>query len=115
MSRLQKIVFIVIGIVPLALGVVLVGTAGIRGFNGTGGEDTMLFQLLTYVMVPAILGGLLAIAAAFRPSRLFALVSGVLLILPGLFLTLLSPLYGGPMIVLGVVALVMRGKIPKNP
>jgi hypothetical protein len=114
LSSTQKIVFLIIGIVPLALGIVLVGTAGIKGFNGTGGEDTMLFQLLTYVMVPAILGGLLAVASAFRPSRLFALVSGVLLILPGLFLTLLNPVYGGPIIILGIAALVMRGKIPKN-
>jgi hypothetical protein len=107
-------VFLVVGIVPLVLGILLVGTAGIRGFNGTGGEDTMLFQLVTYVMVPAILGSLLAVAAAFRPSRLFALLSGVLLILPGLFLTLINPVFGLPMFVLGVVALIMRGKIPKK-
>jgi len=114
LSRTQKIVFLIIGIVPLALGIVLVGTAGIKGFNGTGDEDTMLFQLLTYVMMPAILGGLLAVATAFRPNRLFALLAGVLMILPGLFLTLINPMYGLPLIVLGIAALVMRSKIPKN-
>jgi uncharacterized membrane protein HdeD (DUF308 family) len=113
-SRLHKIAFLVIGIVSLILGVVLVGTAGIRGFNGTGGEDTLLFQLVTYVMVPPIIGGLLAIATAFRPNRLLVLLSGVLLILPGLFLTLINPVFGLPMIVFGVAALVMRSKIPKN-
>jgi uncharacterized membrane protein HdeD (DUF308 family) len=91
-----------------------VGTSGIRGFNGTGGEDTLLFQLVTYVMVPPIIGGLLAIATAFRPNRLLVLLSGVLLILPGLFLTLIYPVFGLPMIVFGVAALVMRSKIPKN-
>lgn len=114
MSSSQKIVFLVIGIVPIVLGVLLVGTAGIKGFNGAGGSDTALFQLITYVMMPVILGGLLAVAAAFRPSRLFALVSGVLLILPGLFLVLINPLYGGPVVVLGIAAIIMRGKIPKN-
>jgi uncharacterized membrane protein HdeD (DUF308 family) len=111
---LHKIAFLVIGIVSLILGVVLVGTAGIRGFNVTGGEDTLLFQLVTYVMVPPIIGGLLAIATAFRPNRLLVLLSGVLLILPGLFLTLIYPVFGLPMIVFGVAALVMRSKIPKN-
>ena len=107
-------VFLVIGIVSLATGVLLVGTAGIKGFNGTGGSDTPLFQLLTYMMVPVILGGLLAVVAAFRPSRLFALVSGVLLILPGLFLAIINPLYGGPVVILGIAAIIMRGKMPKN-
>ncbi len=112
--RSNKIVFLVVGIVSIMLGVLLVGTAGIKGFNGAGGEDTLLFQLLTYVMVPAILGGLLAVASAFRPSRLFSLLSGVLIIPPGLFLALLNPIYGGPLIILGIVAIVMRGKIPKK-
>ena len=114
MSSSQKIVFLVIGIITLLIGVILVGTAGVRGFNGTGGEDALLFQLVTYVMMPAILGGLLAVVAAFRPNRLFAFLSGVLLILPGLFLTLINPVFGLPMVVLGVVALFMRRKIPKK-
>ena len=113
-SRSHKIAFFVIGIIPLLLSILLVGTAGIRGFNGTGGDDTMLFQLLTYVMVPPILGSLLAITTAFRPSRLFALLSGVLLILPGLFLSLINPLFGLPVVILGVAAFVMRSKIPKK-
>jgi hypothetical protein len=113
-SRSQKIVFLVIGIITIAMGVLLVGTAGIKGFNGAGGSDTPLFQLLTYMMIPDFIGGLLAVVAAFRPSRLIALISGVLLVIPGLFMTLLNPIYGGPIIVLGVVALVMRRKIPKN-
>ncbi len=112
-TRTHKLVFIVVGIVPLLLGIVLVATAGIKGWNGTGGEDTLLFQILTYVMIPAILGGLLALFTAFRPSRMLALVAGVLLILPGLFMSLLNPIYGGPVVILGVVALVMRRRIPK--
>jgi hypothetical protein len=113
-SGLHKIVFLVVGIIPIVLGVLLVGTAGIKGFNGTGGEDTQLFQLLTYMMIPVILGGLLAVTTAFRPSRLFALVSGVLLILPGLFLALINPLYGGPVVILGIAAIITRGKMPKK-
>jgi len=112
--KTNKIVFLVVGIIPILFAVLLVGTAGIKGFNGNGGSDTGLFQLLTYMMIPAILGGLLAVASAFRPSRLFALFAGILLILPGLFLALLNPFYGGPMVVLGIVAIVMRGKIPKK-
>lgn len=113
-SGLHKSVFLVVGIIPIVLGVLLVGTAGIKGFNGTGGEDTQLFQLITYVMVPVILGGVLAVTTAFKPSRLFALLSGVLLILPGLFLVLINPIYGGLILVMGIVALVMRGKMPKK-
>jgi len=113
-TRTHKLVFIVVGIVPLLLGIVLVATAGIKGWNGTGGEDTLLFQILTYVMIPAIVGGLLALLTAFRPNRMFSLITGVLLILPGLFMSLLNPLYGVPVVLLGIVAIVMRGKIPKT-
>lgn len=112
-TRTHKLVFIVIGVVPLLLGIVLVATAGIKGFNGTGGEDTLLFQILTYVMIPAIVGGLLALLTAFRPNRMLALVTGILLILPGLFMSLLNPIYGGPVVILGIVSIVMRGRIPK--
>ena len=113
-TRTQKIVFVFIGLIPLVIGAVLLGTAGIKGFNGTGGEDTALFQLMAYVSGAVIVGGLLVLLVVVRPNRMLALVSGLILIVSGAFLLLLQPLIGVLVLIPGLVAITIRGRIPKT-
>jgi hypothetical protein len=42
-NRTQRIAFSLIALVPLVLGVLLFMSAGVKGWDGTGGEDTPLF------------------------------------------------------------------------
>jgi hypothetical protein len=109
-----KIGFIVVGVVPILLGLLIIGTAGIKGFNGTGGEETPLYQYVTYVMSVAVIGGLLALVTAFLQNRLTALLAGVLLVLTGLLLVLINPLYGAPVMILGAAAFALRVKMAKK-
>jgi hypothetical protein len=110
----QKISFIISGIIPLLIGVVLIGTAGIKGFNGKGGEDTLLFQIITYANIPVILGGLLSILSAVRPNRLIALVAGVLMLLPSLFMTLINPVFSSPIVIFGILTVIISRRIAKK-
>jgi hypothetical protein len=112
-SRAQKIAFVVFGAIPLLMGILLFGTAGIKGFNGTGGEDAMLFQLVGYACIIAAAGGLLSILTALKLSRLMGLVAGILMILPGLFIFLVNPIYGLPILVMGILAVIMSRRIVK--
>ena len=102
-----------IALVPLVLGVLLFISAGVKGWDGTGGEDTPLFQLMGYVSAVIVLGGLLELLVVYRPSRMVALISGLLLIVSGVFLMLLNPFLGAIVLVPGLVVLTMRGRMPK--
>jgi len=88
-------------------------SAGVKGWDGTGGEDTPLFQLMGYVSAVIVLGGLLELLVVYRPSRMVALISGLLLIVSGVFLMLLNPFLGAIVLVPGLVVLTMRGRMPK--
>ena len=112
-NRTQKIAFSLIALVPLVLGVLLFISAGVKGWDGTGGEDTPLFQLMGYVSAVIVLGGLLELLVVYRPSRMVALMSGLLLIVSGVFLMLLNPFLGAIVLVPGLVVLTMRGRMPK--
>jgi hypothetical protein len=112
-NRTQKIAFSLIALVPLVLGVLLFMSAGVKGWDGTGGEDTLLFQLMGYVYAVIVLGGLLELLVVYRPSRMVALISGLLLIVSGVFLMLLNPFLGAIVLVPGLVVLTMRGRMPK--
>lgn len=96
------------------MGILLFGTAGIKGFNGTGGEDTLLFQLVGYAGILAAVGGLLSILTALKLNRLMGLIAGILMIVPGLFLFLINPVYGLPIIAMGILAVVMSRRIAKQ-
>jgi len=112
-NRTQRIAFSLIALVPLVLGVLLFMSAGVKGWDGTGGEDTPLFQLMGYVSAVIILGGLLELLVVFRPNRTVALTSCLLLIVSGAFLMLLNPFLGAIVLVPGLVVLTMRGRMPK--
>ena len=114
MVSFLRIALLITGIIPLLICFLLIETAGIKGFNGTGGEDTMLFQILTYACIPVVLGGLLSILTGLHPSRTTGLISSLLMILPALFLSLLSPLYGGPIIIMGIITLIISRRIDKK-
>jgi hypothetical protein len=112
-NRTQRIAFSLIALVPLVLEVLLFISAGVKGWDGTGGEDTPLFQLMGYVSAVIVLGGLLELLVVYRPSRMVALISGLLLIVSGVFLMLLNPFLGAIVLVPGLVVLTMRGRMPK--
>jgi len=112
-NRTQKIAFSSIALVLLVLGVLLFMSAGVKGWDGTGGEDTPLFQLMGYVSAVIVLGGLLELLVVYRPSRMVALISGLLLIVSGVFLVLLNPFLGAIVLIPGLVVLTIRGRIPK--
>lgn len=112
-NRTQRIAFSLIALVPLVLGVLLFISAGVKGWDGTGGEDTPLFQLMGYVSAVIVLSGLLELLVVYRPSRMVALISGLLLIVSGVFLMLLNPFLGAIVLVPGLVVLTMRGRMPK--
>jgi hypothetical protein len=67
-----------------------------------------------YVSAVIILGGLLELLVVYRPSRMVALVSGLLLIISGVFLMLLNPFLGAIVLIPGLVVLTMRGRMPKT-
>jgi len=113
-NRTQKIAFSLIAVIPLALGVLLFMSAGVKGWDGTGGEDTPLFQLMGYVSAVIVLGGLLELLVVYRPSRMVALISGLLLLVSGVFLMLLNPFLGAIVLIPGLVVLTMRGRMPKT-
>lgn len=114
MASLTKVIFVLAGVISLSISILLIGTAGIKGFNGSGGEDTLLFQILTYACIPILIGGLISILMLVRPNRLAALVAGVFITLPSIFLTLLSPLYGGPTLLIGLLLVFVSRRIPKK-
>ena len=108
-SRKLKAVFAIIAVLNLLFGVVYLGTAGLKGFNGTGGEDTLLFQLVAYVSIGIIFTGIIALSQVFRPGRGISLLLAILLILTGIPSFLFTLFITGILnIALGIVVLFMR-------
>jgi len=111
-NRTQKIAFTLIAVIPIALGALLFLSAGVKGWDGTGGEDTQLFQLVGYVSIVIFFGGLLELLVMYRPNKMVALVSGLLLVVSGLFFMMIDPFMGVIVLIPRLVALTMRGRMP---
>lgn len=109
--RLPRVILGLACLHNLVFGAVLFATAGIKGFQGLGGEDTMLLQLVGYASIAMVLAGLLSLYAAVRPSRRAATATGVLVLVTGIPLILFTIFINGVVnVVLGLATvLVSRG------
>ena len=107
----QKITYGAAGIVNCLVGLVYLGTAGIKGWNGTGGADTMLFQLVAYVSSVMILIGIVSFIQLLKNPKRLSLILGILLIIIGIPQVLFTLFISGILdLLLGVVILVIRNK-----
>ncbi|OGD52444.1 hypothetical protein A3K81_05950 [Candidatus Bathyarchaeota archaeon RBG_13_60_20] len=109
--RLPRVILGLACIHNVVFGAVFFATAGIKGFQGVGGEDAMLFQLVGYASIAMVLAGLVSLYAAARPSRRTAAVAGALVLVTGIPLILFTIfLNGAANVVLGLAAvLASRG------
>ena len=76
----------------------------------------MLFQIVSYALLGFIAVGVLALPVALRPRRGLGTVLAVAMIVVGILLTLFTIFWLGlPEIVLGVIVLRMRPRLPGLP
>ncbi len=115
-TLLQKLVYGVTGVVNCLFGIVYLGTAGIKGWNGTGGSDTMLFQLVAYVSIVMIIVGLLAFFLLIKNQKRLSLILGILLIVTAIPQVLFTLFISGLLdLVLGVAVLFVRRETKVSP
>ena len=99
----------------LVLGVMLLSTTWNKAFGGTGGEDALLFQLVSYALLGLIGVGTAAVVLAIRPRRGIAAVVAAGMFTVGILLTLFTLfLIGLPEIALAVILLLARPKLPAS-
>ena len=108
-KKAARAVFAVTGVYNLLVGAVLLGTLGIRGFQGAAGEDSLLAAIIGYESIAMLALAGLALYLAVRPSRGLPRIVGIGVIVIGilLFLHTLFP-FGIINIVLGVAVLLVR-------
>jgi len=91
----------------------ILSTTWTKAFGGTGGEDSLLFQIVSYALLAFVAVGALALAVAIRPRRGLGTALAAAMITIGILLTLFLLYWLGlPEIVLAVIVLVMRPRLP---
>jgi len=91
----------------------LLSTTWNKAFGGTGGEDALLFQLVSYALLGLIGVGTAAVVLAIRPRRGIATAVAAGMFIVGILLTLFTLfVIGLPEIALAVILLLARPKLP---
>src|SRR3989304_1793594 len=65
--RLLRGILAVTAVINLLFGIALVSTTWTKAFGGTGGEDALLFQIVSSVLLAVIVLGAFALVLAVRP------------------------------------------------
>ena len=112
--RLLRGVLAVTAVINLLFGIALVSTTWTKAFGGTGGEDTLLFQIVSSVLLAVIALGGFAVVLAVRPRPGLAAVLAAGMIVVGVLLILFTLfVLGIPEIALGVAVFLARPR-PKD-
>jgi hypothetical protein len=98
-SRFTKLAHMAAGAIMVVVGVAVFAIGGIRGFNGQGGSDTLVLQILSAGCFALILSGAAAIYSGVRSSLgvgIGSLVSGIL---SGIILVLVTAYIPGTAVI----------------